>query len=264
VGEHPHGGGPELLSVAGLLVALAGISGYLLLVAFSRRRGWPRRRTAAWLVGSVLATVSVVGPLAAAADTSYPHHMVVHLLLGMVAPLLLVRAAPVTLVLRALPVRAARRLSRALAAPLVRVATEPGVAAVLTVGGMWLLYATPLYSAMHHHAVLHLLVHAHLFVAGCLFTIAIIGVDPMPHRRSHIHRAVVLVASLAAHDILAKYLYAHPPLGVDAVPAALGSMIMYYGGDAVDLNIFVLVGAGCYRASGRRRGRRDTVVARVS
>jgi len=264
VGDHAHGSGPALLTVVGLLVGLVGLVDYLLLVAVTRRRGWPRRRTAAWLVGSVVATGSVVGPLPAAADSSYPHHMVVHLLLGMVAPLLLVRAAPVTLVLRALPVPAARQLSRVLATPLVRVATEPVVAAVLTVGGMWLLYSTPLYPAMHHHPVLHLVVHAHLFVAGCLFTIAIVGVDPMPHRRSYTHRAVVLVASLAAHDILAKYLYAHPPLGVGAEPAELGSMIMYYGGDAVDVIIMVLLGASWYRAARPRPGRRDTVLARVS
>jgi putative membrane protein len=264
VGEHAHGGGPELLSVVGLLVGLVGVAAYLLLVGLTRQRGWPQRRTAAWLIGSGVATVSVVGPLAAAADSSYPHHMVVHLLLGMVAPLLLTLAAPVTLLLRALPVPTARGLSHLLTAPLVRIATEPAVAAVLAVGGMWLLYATPLYAAVHHQPVLHLLLHAHLFIAGGLFAVAIIGIDPMPHRRSHLHRAAVLVLSLAAHDILAKYLYAHPPVGVDAAPAALGSMIMYYGGDVVDVVIMVLLGADWYRASRPRPGRRDTRLVEVS
>lgn len=62
----------------------------------------------------------------------------------------------------------------------------------------------------------------------------------------------MLVLSLAAHDILAKYLYAHPPLDVGTPPAAVGSMIMYYGGgDVVDVTILVLLGAGWYRVRGR-------------
>ena len=85
---------------------------------------------------------------------------------------------------------------------------------MLSVGGLWLLYTTGLYPAMHHHPGLHVLVHAHMFLAGYLFTAAMVSVDPMPHRRSFPHRSLVLVLALAAHDILAKYLYAHPPAGV--------------------------------------------------
>ena len=46
---------------------------------------------------------------------------------------------------------------------------------------------------MHHQPVIHLLVHLHLLVAGYLFTIAMISVDPLPHRRSYLHRAIVLI-----------------------------------------------------------------------
>lgn len=261
MGDHLHGPDDELLAAVGSLLALVGTIGYGWLVAVTHRRGWPRRRSLAWLAGSVLAAATVGGPLAEAADTGYPAHMVGHLLLGMVAPLLLVLAAPVTILLRALPVPIARRLSRALSGRPVRVLTEPAVAAVLTVGGMWLLYATPLYPAMHHHRLLHAVVHIHVFVSGYLFTIAMISVDPLPHRRSYSHRAVVLVLSLAAHDILAKYLYAHPPLDVGTAPAAVGSMIMYYGGDVVDVTILVLLGAGWYRVTGPRRGRKVMLVS---
>ena len=179
--------------------------------------------------------------------------MVAHLLLGMLAPLLLVLGAPITLLLRALPVTAARRVSRVLAGKPARFVTEPSVAAVLSVGGLWALYLTRLYPAMHHDPVVHVVVHVHLFVAGYLFTIAMVSVDPLPHRRSDLHRAVVLILALAAHDILAKYLYAHPPIGVAAADAETGAMVMYYGGDAVDVAIMVLLCARWYRIAGRRR-----------
>jgi putative membrane protein len=184
--------------------------------------------------------------------------MVVHLLLGMVAPLLLTLAAPITVLLRALPVPRARQVSHLLSTRPVRVLTEPVVAALLNVGGMWLLYTTPLYPAMHHHPIVFAVVHLHLFAAGCLFTVAIVSRDPMPHRRSHAHRALVLVLALAAHDILAKYLYAHPPLQVDATSAETGAMIMYYGGDAVELVLIWLLCASWYRATRPRSAPRSS------
>jgi len=209
-----------------------------------------------WVVGSLTGAAAISGPLAEAAHTSFTAHMVTHLLLGMLAPLLLALGTPITLLLRALPVATARRVSRVLASGPARFLTEPVVAAVLRVGGLWVLYLTGLYPAMHHDPVVHVVVHIHLFVAGYLFTIAIVSVDPLPHRRSYLHRAVVLILALAAHDILAKYLYAHPPVGVSASAAESGAMIMYYGGDAVDVAIMVLLCAHWYRASGRRRGAR--------
>ena len=74
----------------------------------------------------------------------------------------------------------------------------------------------------------------------------------MPHRRPYVHRAVVLVLALAAHDILAKSLYAAPPAGVAVEQAQVGAMIMYYGGDAVDLALAVVLCERWYRAAGRR------------
>ena len=98
--------------------------------------------------------------------------------------------------------------------------------------------------------------HAHLFIAGYLFTAAVISVDPVPHRRSFLHRSALLVLALAAHDILAKYLYAHPPDGVLAPASETGAMIMYYGGDAVDVAVLVVLGARWYRVT-RPRLRRS-------
>jgi putative membrane protein len=249
------GGGTDLLEVLGPLFALIGIAIYLGLASRGRHPG-VRRRCGLWVAGSLAAAAATSGPLATAAETSYVAHMASHVLLGMLAPLLLVLAAPITMLLRSLPVSTARRVSRVLVGGPIRILTEPVVAAVLSVGGLWLLYTTGLYAAMHHHGGLHLLVHAHLFLAGYLFTAAVISVDPIPHRRSFHHRAAVLVLALAAHDILAKYLYAHPPDGVLAPASETGAMIMYYGGDAVDVAIMVALGARWYRVT-RPRLRRS-------
>ena len=156
-----------------------------------------------------------------------------------------------TLALSALPVGAARRLSRVLRSRPLRVLTEPAVAAVLAVGGLWVLYATPLLDVAHAHPVVDVVVHAHVLLAGYLFTAVLVGRDPLPHRRGPRHLLVVLVLALAAHDVLAKHLYAGP-----AAPTRLdeqrGALLMYYGGDAVDLVLAVLVCARWYR-SGQRQ-----------
>lgn len=73
-------------------------------------------------------------------------------------------------------------------------------------------------------------------VAGFVFTTAIVGVDPNPHRASFVLRSTVLVVFIAAHSILAKWLYAHPAPGVAPADARVGAQLMYYGGDIVDVS----------------------------
>jgi putative membrane protein len=131
-------------------------------------------------------------------------------------------------------VRQARRLSWLLARWPIRVLTHPVTAAALNLGGLWALYTTGLYQAMSHQPGLHAAVHTHMLAAGYLFTFAIVGVDPSPHRSGYASRTVVLVVFLAAHAILAKQVYAHPPAGVPNAQAASGAMLMYYGGDLID------------------------------
>jgi putative membrane protein len=232
----------------GLLAAVA----YLAAVRRDAgRRPWPRLRTAAWLGGVAVLLAGSVGPVAAD-HGSFTRHAVAHLLVGMLGPLLLVLGTPVTLALRTLRPPAARRLTRALRSRAVRLLTEPLVAAGLNLGGLWLLYTTPLFALASHHGGVHLLVHAHLVLAGYLLPAVLVGRDPPPHRRPHAYRAAVLVAALAAHGILAKYLYTRPPLGLGAGEAERGAIVMYYGGDAVELVVVVLL---CRRWFGGRTRR---------
>jgi putative membrane protein len=232
------------------LLAVATVLGYgaLMGLAHRRDRGWPVGRAMCWLAGVAVAAVAVLGPVADHMD--FRAHMVGHVLLGMLAPLLLTLAAPVTLALRALPVAAARRISAVLRSRVVATATHPVVTAVLAVGGLWLLYRTGLYPASMRHPTLLVLVHVHVFLAGWLFTHSLVGPDPAPHRAGLTVRAAVLVLAVAAHDVLAKTLFAAPPAGVDPGRAAVGAQVMYYGGAPIEIALFVLLGVEWLRRQG--------------
>jgi putative membrane protein len=253
---HDHGGAGGSLPLV-LLIAGAAAAALVYVAAAVRdrvRRTWPVRRCALWVAGVLAAGAASAGPLGAAAHDDFVAHVASHVLLGMVAPLLLVLAAPITLALRTLHPVPARRLSRLLRSPLVRPVAHPVTAAVLDMGGLWLLYASPLFEAMRGNALLMVVVNAHMLIAGCLFMAAIIGPDPNPHRASFGVRAAVLVAAVAAHDILAKVLYAQPPGGVPAAEAEAGAQLMYYAGDAVHVVVIVLLCRQWYAATapGRR------------
>ncbi|MDR7275526.1 cytochrome c oxidase assembly protein [Catenuloplanes atrovinosus] len=243
---------PELLAVA-----LAG--GYLWAVSAVARRGrpWPLGRTLAWCAGALAAGL---GPHLRTPG-EFTAHMAGHLLLGMVAPLLLVAGAPITLLLRALPAARARALSRLLRSAPVRALTHPVTAALLNAGGLWLLYATPLYAASAHPGWPHAAVHVHVLAAGYLFTAALIGPDPAPHRPSFGVRAAALAGFLGAHAVLAKWLYAHPPPGVGAADAEAAAYLMYYGGELIDLVLIVLFCRAWYAAAAP--GQRTRITTRL-
>lgn len=251
--EHAHGGGVDAEGAL-LLLAASAVLAYAVGMLVSRRRGrsWPLHRLLLWTCGVVAAAVSVVGPLAHAAHEDFVAHMQAHLAVGMLAPLLLALAAPVTLALRSLDVTPARRLSRLLSSAPAQAVAHPVTAAALNAAGLALLYLTPLYEAMQNDSAVHLLVHGHLLIAGYLLAAAVVGSDPQPHGPRRVLTAVVLVLSIAAHSILAKWLYAHPPVGVPLPAAEQGSQLMYYGGALVEGALIVVFCARWYAARGRR------------
>ncbi|KZR58031.1 cytochrome c oxidase assembly protein [Pseudobacillus badius] len=257
-GEQLSKAAPQVLLALPFLFALCL---YLAAVAVSNRyrRKWPYFRTACWVAGISLVLSSVTGPLAARAHVDFTAHMAGHLLLGMAAPLLLVMAAPVTLILRTLPTGAARTLARLLKSKPIRFLSDPAVAALLNVGGLWVLYTTELYRAMHESLFLHLFIHFHVFLAGYLFTAVILYIDPIPHQKSFLYRALVLILALAGHGILSKYIYAHPPAGVAEAQAKMGGVFMYYGGDAIDMILVFLLCLYWYRSARPRKPLRESV-----
>jgi putative membrane protein len=238
----------ELLSALPFVLA---VLIYLLLglVSNHRHKRWPIYRYLCWVSGVVSAATALIGPIADTAHENFTAHMVGHLFLGMLAPLLLAHAAPMTLLMRTLSVGHARKLSRVLKSFPVSICCHPVVASIFNIGGLSVLYTTELYLAMHHSALLHMIVHLHVFFAGYLYTISIIYIDPIPHRYSFNLRAIVLILSLAAHGILSKYIYAYPPWGVPIEQAQMGGMIMYYGGDIVEIGLIFFFCQQWYKAA---------------
>lgn len=239
---------PQLLLALPFILALIM---YILAVVVSNKRykPWPIHRTFCWALSVFFAIFSVVGPLVNRAHLDFTAHMLDHLFLGMLAPLLLVLAAPMTLTIRTLSVPLARRLSKVLRSWLFRILTNPVVASILNIGGLWILYTTNLYSFMHQSILVHLIVHFHIFFAGYLFTVSMIYIDPVPHRISFLTRTIVLVAAFAGHGILSKYIYAHSPNGVPIDQAELGGMLMYYGGDIIDIVMIFILCLHWFRAT---------------
>ncbi|MEV3972515.1 cytochrome c oxidase assembly protein [Streptomyces sp. NPDC050698] len=237
---------------------------YTACAARLRRRGdrWPVRRDAGfWLGGGLLVAAYAVPWQTWSAP--FTAHTAAHVTAGMAAPLPVVLARPVTLALRTLPPAGRRALVRLTRSRPVTALVFPPVAAALDIGGLWLLYRTPFLSALHHHPFLLL----HLFAAGTLFTFALLAVDPVRHRPGWAVRGGTLLAASAAHAILAKSLWATGPPGTAHTPADLhaASQLMYYGGDAVELALALLLAGQWYRAQGRwsrpHRGTRQPATA---
>ncbi|WP_394248831.1 cytochrome c oxidase assembly protein [Arthrobacter pityocampae] len=225
--------------------------------ALRGRDALPLRHSIAWLSGTALGLAVTAGPLAHAAATSSTGHMAVHLVLGMVVPLLLVLGAPATVLLRAVPARVGRAYSRLVRAPALRLLAHPVPAMLLATVPMALLYWDGAGFALLHHPALGPLLHVHFVVSGTLFTYAVVGVDPHPHRAPARVGAGALVVSIAVHGVVAKHLYAvadRDGLPPDTEQAA---QLMYYGGDMAHALLLVVFCAQVYRESGRRFRRAD-------
>lgn len=253
---------PQLLLALPFLLSLVM---YIIAVVISSRyhKPWAIYRTVCWVFGIFFATIAVAGPLANRAHTDFTAHMFGHLFLGMLAPLLMALAAPMTLILRTLSVPLARRLSKVLRSWPSRMFTNPVVASFLNIGGLWLLYTTNLYSLIHESILLHLIVHFHVFLAGYLFTMSIIYIDPTPHRTPFLYRAIVLIVALAGHGILSKYIYAHPPEGVLLEQAEMGGMLMYYGGDIIDIILIFIFCLQWFRAIRPRTSIHESLISQT-
>ncbi|GAA2392256.1 cytochrome c oxidase assembly protein [Streptomyces glaucosporus] len=265
---HVHPSGPGPASLAAAATALSAVAVYLLAAARLRRRGdaWPPARDVCFAAGgAALAAAALVAP----PGGPFTAHMARHLAVGMAAPLLLVLARPLTLALRLLRPGPVRRtlLAAAHSRPAGWLVCPP-VAAVLDVGGLWLLYRTPLWAAVHGRPVLDAAVHLHVLAAGLLFTFAVCRLDPVRRRWGLLPRGAALLGAGAAHAVLAKSLWASPPPGTGFAPADLrtGARLMYYGGDLVEIALALVLAVQWYAAGGRAlaRGRRPSPAVRMS
>lgn len=204
-------------------------------------RQWPLYRVFLWITGIILAVVVMLEPFASMMHQRFDYHMYGHLLLGMLSPLLLVLSQPITLLLKTSSVQFGRKLSRLMKTKYVLLITHPVTALLLNTGGLWLLYRTPLFSLMHEYMPIYYFVHIHIFLAGYLFTSVILALEPMNYKYSFKMRAIIIIISVALHQILSKSFYPYPPIGVEKMYAEKGAMIMYYGGDIIELIIIYIL-----------------------
>jgi putative membrane protein len=233
-----HGGGAwEALWPVAVLAAAAAV--YLILAGLRRRepRGWSAWRTGAFLTGLALLVLALVPQLSPFPAGAFHGHMYQHLVIGMYAPLGLVLGAPVTLLLRSVRPSTGRAVGRVLRSRAAHLIANPVTALVLNLGGLAVLYFTPLYDATAATPALHHLAHVHFLAAGYLFAWVIAGPDPSPRRPSVPARLVVLGVAILGHAVLAQLIYAGALVQVTAPVGQLraGGDLMYFGGDIAEL-----------------------------
>lgn len=247
-----------------LLLVLTGAGAYGSGVLRLARRGdrWPVS-SRLWFALSLLVVLIGTGYPALAEHPGSAQHAVAHVLEVMAAPLALALSAPGTLWLRACRPAMRRKTQRLLHSRPARLLTLAPVVVLLDVSGLYAYYLTPLFAVAEHHAALHLLLHVHMFGSGFLVSWFVLGRDPGPRPRGLPVRLAVLLLTAAAHDVMAKTMYAHLlPSGSGSPPQIeLGAQILYYGGDAIELLMAAMVMTGWYRRGGRelrREERRNT------
>jgi putative membrane protein len=222
----------------------------------SRPGGWNNWRLASFTLGCGLLVLAFSPPATQWGHSDLRGHMAQHLLLGMFAPIALMLGAPGTLLLRSVSVNAARRLTAFLGTLPGRCLTHPVIALLLDIGGLYLLYLTPLYGLSLGDPAVHILLHLHFVIAGYLFSWSIAGPDPAPRRPGMRTRLAVLFAATAAHSILAKVMYGYGfprDAGHELAEIEAAAQLMYYGGDLAELLLAIVFFAAWYRRDGRHR-----------
>ena len=196
---------PDVFFIGVLVLAVAL---YIKGVVILKKRGdsWPVGRTIAFALGIAGIDFATSGGLGVYAMYSFEYHMIAHMTLGMIAPIGLVLGAPITLALRTLPQGRTSTESgpRAILIALLHsrigvLFTNPVIALALFDGSLFVLYFTDLFGTLMSTHAGHLLMNIHFILAGYLFFMIVIGVDPTPRRIHHLVRIVILFAAMAIH-----------------------------------------------------------------
>ncbi|WP_237212110.1 cytochrome c oxidase assembly protein [Rothia nasimurium] len=180
---------------------------YLWALIKVRRAGghWPLARALSWFLGLFVLLYITCGALAVYSMVLFSVHMVEHMLLTMVCPIFLVLGAPVTLLLRALePRQDGTRGPREWILRLVhsgwsKVITNPIFAAVNFAGSIVIVYFTPLFGVMLRYHVGHEFMLIHFLITGYIFSLVLIGIDPIPNRPTYPMRLIMIIATLGYH-----------------------------------------------------------------
>ncbi len=193
--------------LAWVLVCVFGAILYLAGAWRLHRRGdkWPLGRTIAWLGGLAMLFYTTNGALNAYEQYLFSVHMLGHMMLTMLIPLVLVLGAPITLLLRAVEKRrdgswgGREWVLWMVQTPYSKVITHPAVAAVVFAGSLWVFYFTPIARWAAEEHLGHQWMIVHFLISGYLFSLSMIGIDPVPYRFPYPLRIVTLFATMASH-----------------------------------------------------------------
>ncbi len=194
-------------SGAGFLVVGLGSALYIAGMITLRRRGdtWPWWRALSWFTGLVIAGWATFGGLGVYAQVLFSAHMAAHMVIGMIVPVFLVIGAPINLALRALPGSDVpggqgprQLLSLVMRSAFVRLISHPIFASAMFVGGLYVIYFTPLFTWLMQRHLGHAFMEIHFLIAGMVYYEVLIGTSPI-NRISYLGRLLVLLAITPFH-----------------------------------------------------------------
>lgn len=223
---------------------------------------WPIVRLLSWFVGLFLLNYVTSGALAVYGRVLFSAHMVEHMSLTMIVPIFLVLGAPITLLLMALePRQDGTRGPREWILRLVhsgwsKVITNPIFAAVNFAGSIVIVYFTPMLNFVLKYHVGHEFMILHFLITGYIFSLVLIGIDPIPNRPGYPFRLIMLIATLGYHafvgiammsmdTLLAASWFGNlgRPWGLSAIEdQKLGGSLMWGIGEIPTMIIAVMVG----------------------
>lgn len=244
---------------AAVLAGALGLAAVLYARGVHRAGRWPRRRSAAWAAGIVVVAAALLGGPAAAADADMRAHMAQHLGLVVLAAPLLLAGAPLLLALRTEP--ALRPGLRALlASRAVRAALHPALAVSLFAVVLAGSHVPAVYDAAVDHPAVHVAEHAAYLGSAGLFWAVVLGVRPLPGRRSPLVRVLCLLLAMPPMALVgvailssARPLYDHYAL---ADQHAAGQLMWIGGTLPMAALVLVLAVAGVLEEE-RRQVRRE-------
>ena len=190
-----------------ILVPLFAAVLYLAGVWRLHRRGdkWPVGRTIVWILGLFFLFYTTNGALNLYERYLFSVHMLGHMMLTMLIPFLLVMGAPVTLLLRTTKKRndgswgGREWVMWAINTPYSKFITNPIVAAVIFGGSLWAFYFSPILGWVMREHLGHQWMILHFLIAGYLFSMTMVGVDPLPSRAGYPMRILILFATMTTH-----------------------------------------------------------------
>ncbi|WP_245561552.1 cytochrome c oxidase assembly protein [Actinomycetospora chiangmaiensis] len=217
----------------------------LYLAAARRHGGWPRRRTASFLLALVSGAVTWNSGIAVFGHQAFAVHMVMHLGLIMVVPAFWVAAHPLELLRSVLPARAGARFDAALDSRASRALFFPGTVLVFYALVIVLTHLTSFMEAMAASMALHHAEQVLYLVAGVLFFHVAIGVDLMPNRPAYFVRYVLMALAMGVDTLVGVVLMQAPATmfpAYDLEGVHLGGALMWVVGDGLMMVIMVLLG----------------------